>query len=173
MPQTLQAWAEEARRSTRDGFVRRFAGPFLLVFDEGSPPADRSFLVTTAKLVAVRPGQTAPPTPASPAREVVVHPVAKRPGVLSPFPTMVTLGRAANNDIVMPSPGVSTFHAYLAQEAGAWVLRDADSTHGTFVGEARISAPTPLAPEAGLRFGEVRARFVDTAGLYRAAVFGL
>ena len=170
MPQTLQAWAEEARRSTRDAFVRRFAGPFLLVHDEGPPPADRSFLVTTAKLTAVRPGQTAP---ASPTREVVVHPVAKRPGVLSPFPTMVTLGRAANNDIVLSSPGVSTFHAYLAQEAGAWVLRDADSTHGTFVGEVAISAPTPLAPEAALRFGEVRARFVDTAGLYRAAVFGL
>ncbi len=44
---------------------------------------------------------------------------------------------------------------------------------GTFVGEVAISAPTPLAPEAGLRFGEVRARIVDTSGLYRATVFGL
>lgn len=170
MAQTLQAWAEEARRDSREAFLRRFAGPFLLVFDPGPAAADKSFLVTTGKLTAVRPGQTAPPASPSP---VLVHPVAKRAGVQSPFPTMVTLGRAPNNDVVVGAPSVSTFHAYLAKEGERWVLRDADSTHGTFVGDARLTAPTTLAPETALRFGEVRARFVDTTGLYRAALFGL
>jgi len=49
------------------------------------------------------------------------------------FAMMVTVGRAANNDIVLPYEGISKFHAYFSNLGGAWVLVDAKSTNGTFV----------------------------------------
>ncbi len=53
------------------------------------------------------------------------------------FAMMVTVGRAANNDIVLPYDGISKFHAYFSN-VGGWVLIDAKSTNGTFVESRRL-----------------------------------
>jgi hypothetical protein len=165
--QTLHAWSEEARRGTRESFQQRFPGWFLVVLEV--PPAGAAqSIIATGKLPALKRGQTSVEV-----APVLVHAVAKRPGVQSPFPSMITIGRAPNNDVVLPSADVSLFHAHLTSEAGRWVLRDADSTHGTFVNEARLAAPTPLAAGDALRFGEVRCRLADAATLYRLALFGV
>lgn len=166
MAQTLHAWSEEARKGTREEFQQRFPGWFLVVLEVPTAGEPQS-IVATAKLPALKRGQTTvAPTP------VLVHVVAKRPGQQSPFPTMITIGRTPNNDIVLPSPDVSNFHAHLSLESGRWMLRDADSTHGTFVDEQRVAAATPLAVGASLRFGEVRCRLADAGALYRMALFG-
>ena len=55
------------------------------------------------------------------------------------FAMMVTVGRAANNDIVLPYDGISKFHAYFSNTGGGWVLVDAKSTNGTFVEGRRLS----------------------------------
>jgi hypothetical protein len=55
------------------------------------------------------------------------------------FGMMVTVGRAANNDIVLPYDGISKFHAYFSNLGGAWVLVDAKSTNGTFIEGRRIN----------------------------------
>jgi hypothetical protein len=169
--QTLQAWSEEARKGTREEFQRRFPGWFLVVLEVPSVAAAegaKQSIVATAKLPALKRGQTtAGPAP------VLVHTVGKRPGLQSPFPTMITIGRAPNNDIVLQSQDVSTFHAHLANEDGRWVVRDADSTHGTFVNELAVRAPTPLTAGDTVRFGEVRCRIADAGVLYRMALFGV
>lgn len=166
--QTLQAWADEARKATREEFQRRFPGWFLVVLEVPAAEASTKVIISTGKLPALKRGQTSvEPTP------VLVHAVAKRPGLQSPFPTMITIGRAANNDIVLQSADVSTFHAHLANEGGRWVVRDADSTHGTFANELRLAGPTPLASGDLLRFGEVRCRLADAGALYRMALFGV
>lgn len=54
------------------------------------------------------------------------------------FAMMVTVGRAANNDIVLPYDGISKFHAYFSNLGGSWVLVDAKSTNGTFVEGRRL-----------------------------------
>jgi pSer/pThr/pTyr-binding forkhead associated (FHA) protein len=76
----------------------------------------------------------------------------------------ITVGRAANNDIMLDDPTVSRFHAAFQQEerTGVWHLQDAESQNGTFVGEARVDAriPAPLASGTPLRFGEVRVLFL-------------
>ncbi|MBX3470992.1 MAG: FHA domain-containing protein [Planctomycetes bacterium] len=170
MARTLDAWSTEAHRTPREEFLRRYRGVFLVAL--APPPAQGGqgdFLVTTGKLPRVSWGQVAAPTNAW--AGAVVHPVEKRAGP-SPFPAMITLGRAANNDIVLASPSVSAFHAYLAREGEGWVVRDADSSHGTYVAEVRIVAPTPLAPDTALRLGDVRCRFVDAQGLLRLAITG-
>src|SRR5581483_607894 len=58
------------------------------------------------------------------------------------FAMMVTVGRAANNDIVLPYDGISKFHAYFSNLGGGWVLVDAKSTNGTFLEGRRLSPDT-------------------------------
>jgi hypothetical protein len=52
-------------------------------------------------------------------------------------PTM-TIGRAANNDIVVPEQTVSSHHATITIESGSFFLNDLGSTNGTFVNGTRI-----------------------------------
>lgn len=62
-----------------------------------------------------------------------VAPIKKRPGA-NPFDYMITLGRAANNDVIIQGTGVSKFHAYVSHDAqGNPLISDAGSTNGTFV----------------------------------------
>lgn len=45
----------------------------------------------------------------------------------------ITVGRGAGNDLVITNPTVSRRHAELRQRDGRWVVRDLNSTSGTFV----------------------------------------
>lgn len=48
------------------------------------------------------------------------------------------IGRAEENDLVLPDPRVSRFHAEIERGPRGYVLRDLGSTNGTLVGERRI-----------------------------------
>ncbi len=55
------------------------------------------------------------------------------------------LGRQADNGLVINDPGISRHHAkFRRDQAGAWSVEDLGSSNGTFVNEARITAPTVL-----------------------------
>lgn len=58
----------------------------------------------------------------------------------------ITLGRADDNNIVLPFPSVSAHHACLYRSENSLVIADLGSTNGTFVDGRRIRRPTPLAP---------------------------
>ena len=93
--------------------------------------------------------------------------VAKRPGS-NVFTSMVTIGRARNNDIEVNAATVSKFHAYLMLEDGP-VLVDAGSTYGTFVHEKKLVPRRerhPLRPGDTIRLGSVYMTYHDGAGLY-------
>ena|SRR5919198_1034266 len=51
---------------------------------------------------------------------------------------ITSVGRALENDIVIPDARVSRFHAELRREDGSFVLRDLGSTNGTWVGDESI-----------------------------------
>jgi hypothetical protein len=51
---------------------------------------------------------------------------------------IMTIGRAANNDIVVPEQTVSSQHATITIENGSFFLNDLNSTNGTFVNGTRI-----------------------------------
>ncbi|MGH7567387.1 MAG: FHA domain-containing protein, partial [Gemmatimonadales bacterium] len=72
---------------------------------------------------------------------------------------VVNVGRADYNDFMLPDESVSTTHAKLQRREGIWVLIDLDSTNGTFVDGQRITGEAPLAPGAGVRFGDVQLVF--------------
>lgn len=54
------------------------------------------------------------------------------------FAMMITVGRAANNDIVLPYDSISKFHAYFSSTPQGWVLTDAKSTNGTYIAGRKV-----------------------------------
>ena len=65
---------------------------------------------------------------------------------------LVTLGRAPNNDIVIPDLSVSRFHGFLKQDQdGAFHLQDANSTNGTEVDGIRIPPDRSVNLRSGAR----------------------
>ena len=63
----------------------------------------------------------------------------------------IRIGRITDNDMVIDNPRVSAHHAVL-EHKGAWMLRDLDSTNGTYVDGVKISAATRLRRGALVRF---------------------
>lgn len=83
------------------------------------------------------------------------------------FQRRITVGRTANNDIVLDDQSVSRFHAYLQQdERQEWTLTDAGSRNGSFVSGRRLHAktPSPLANAAVVRIGAVQLTFYSAQG---------
>jgi len=68
------------------------------------------------------------------------------------------IGRSEESEIVLVDPSVSRAHAILQVEAGRTLVRDLNSTNGTFVNGRRIEAQT-LRDGDELRFGNTRMRF--------------
>lgn len=67
-----------------------------------------------------------------------VIPVSKREGA-NAFGSMVTFGRAGNNDLVFEHDRVSKFHGYFRQIDGQWSVCDADSQNGMTVDDVDVA----------------------------------
>jgi|GEM_PF-2346275 len=72
-------------------------------------------------------------------------------------PSMM-VGRAANNDIVIPEQTVSNQHATITIENGSFFLSDLGSTNGTFVNGTRIDKKLLKAGDI-IKFGASNCRF--------------
>jgi len=93
--------------------------------------------------------------------------LVKRPG--NPFPQFVSVGRAANNDVVFAVDSVSKFHGYFTEDHGQWSLTDFRSTNGTELNGKKLEPTIATAVKAGdrIRFGEhVAVLFLDAAALH-------
>ena len=68
----------------------------------------------------------------------------------------VRIGRSKSNDYVINDDSVSGSHAVLDLNADeqSGVLKDLNSTNGTYVNGRRISAPTPVSAKDTIRFGK-------------------
>lgn len=85
-----------------------------------------------------------------------------RYGEEMPVPSpVVTVGKAANCDVVVDDDSVSAQHARLEYDLGAWRITDLGSTNGTAVEGNRLApnVPTPLPYGATLRLGGVHLQF--------------
>jgi pSer/pThr/pTyr-binding forkhead associated (FHA) protein len=74
---------------------------------------------------------------------------------------VIRLGRRADLELPLPFPALSAEHARVRREGGGWVVEDAGSTNGTWLGGRRLALGErrPLAPGAELRLANVRVRF--------------
>jgi pSer/pThr/pTyr-binding forkhead associated (FHA) protein len=70
------------------------------------------------------------------------------------------IGRGSGSTIVLPERHVSSRHARLVPEGGAWWVEDLGSTNGTYVGRHRVAGRERLDPSMEVRFGPVVARLV-------------
>lgn len=68
---------------------------------------------------------------------------------------VITLGRHADNDIVLPAEGVSRHHARLQATSLGWEVVDLGGINGTFLNERRLRAddPTPIVPGGKVKVG--------------------
>lgn len=82
------------------------------------------------------------------------------------FQRRITIGRTANNDIVLDDTSVSRFHAWIEQNAAEWVLVDAGSRNGSTVAGRKIVAKAPSVLTNGLvvRIGALQLTYYTAQG---------
>ena len=97
--------------------------------------------------------------------EMELYPLAKKPG--ASFRDRITIGRTANNDVVIADPSVSRLHAYVRQADG-WIIADAGSKNGSWLDAAPLEPrrETPLPPGSILRLGDVLLTFYRSEELF-------
>jgi pilus assembly protein CpaF len=66
----------------------------------------------------------------------------------------IFIGRAQENDLILPVPSVSKRHARLLIKDGRYVLMDLGSTNGTFVNGKQINGPVVVKPGDRISIGE-------------------
>lgn len=84
---------------------------------------------------------------------------------------MITVGRSHNNDIFLPHPTISKFHAFFKEDGtkGNYIITDVGSTNGTFYRSKRLEANRayPLESQETVLFGKVlRGTFFLPQDLY-------
>jgi len=80
------------------------------------------------------------------------------------FPQMITVGRTANNDLILTDFQVSKFHAFFREISDGLLLADAGSRNGTFVNDEPLVSkgkPVPVAVGAKVAFGKLRFTLLD------------
>src|SRR5208282_1457400 len=80
-----------------------------------------------------------------------------------PYPvrsgTVTRIGRALDNEIVVNHSSVSRHHASIENSNGVFAVKDLNSQNGTFVGDRRVTEPTPVSDGDGVRFGDAQFTF--------------
>lgn len=127
-----------------------------------SPAPDIALPAAGAVPAVERPRQSMSPPPgggrAPRPRLIVERSPGLTVGTEFPLGERLTIGRHADNDIVLDEKVVSSAHARIQRQAGMLVVEDLGSTNGTFVDERRVTQ-APLDPESTVRIGETVFRF--------------
>jgi hypothetical protein len=76
------------------------------------------------------------------------------PRMILPLRSSVVIGRSTSADFIVADRTVSSIHARLAYDGGAWLLEDAGSTNGTYVNGWRVVDPILVRAGDELTVGE-------------------
>jgi hypothetical protein len=111
-------------------------------------------------------GQAPPRWGSGPGGDIEVYPLSKKPG--ASFPDMITIGRTANNDIVLKDVTISRFHVFFRQRDGGWFVGDAGSKNGTLVdGDAlEPRKERVVASGCNVRIGDLELTFYTADQLF-------
>lgn len=66
----------------------------------------------------------------------------------------ITLGRAPDCTLVLTDDYASNRHARLVPRDGVWLVEDLGSTNGTYLGQSKVSRPTPVPLGQPIRIGK-------------------
>ena len=89
------------------------------------------------------------------------------------FEGQLSLGRTADNDVVLPSSTVSRHHARLYIEGLTTYIADEGSANGVLVDEHRITGPTPVTESSAIRIGEYRVFLERATGKLKPSQSGI
>jgi len=147
-------YAKDARGKDRDGFVA------------DHPHA--VFVVQPFEAVETDSFQTLSGGGPAAGNTIAVAEICKRPGS-NAFTSMVTIGRAGNNDVRINAKSVSKFHAYVMIVGEELRLVDAGSTYGTHLGGQQLKAredKIPLSSGDVVRIGTISMTFYAPADFH-------
>jgi serine/threonine protein kinase len=87
--------------------------------------------------------------------ELEIDAPGHEPALMSLTNSVVTLGRNADNDVVLPADGVSRHHARLQATSLGWEVLDLGGPNGTWLEDRRLrpQEPAPFLPGANLKIG--------------------
>jgi pSer/pThr/pTyr-binding forkhead associated (FHA) protein len=164
-----EEWGDLALACNRDEFARRYEHPFLYAQRAALKPVrpQRTERLEITGLIPIFERDEKAPA------ELVVLPIKK---VQLAFPSMITVGRTANNDLMVSDPQISKFHAFFKQATGgAWEIADAGSRNGTFLHNQPLEPKRPAVIGSGdkLKFAALEFQFLDAAGLWTVLVAAL
>lgn len=66
----------------------------------------------------------------------------------------ITLGRDGASTLVLTDDYVSNHHARIYAAGERWLVEDLGSTNGTYLGDAKVTSPTPIGPGSQVRVGK-------------------
>ncbi len=98
--------------------------------------------------------------------ELEIYPLLKKVG--ASFADRITIGRIANNDIVIEDHSVSRLHAYVRHVSKSWLVADAGSKNGSWLRGEVLEArkERPLISRVVLRLGDVDLTFYEAPELF-------
>jgi hypothetical protein len=98
--------------------------------------------------------------------DLQIFPLTKKPG--ASFPDRITIGRTANNDVVIADTSVSRLHAYVRRDGANWIVADAGSKNGSFLRGETLDPrrEKPLPSRAIIKIGDVEMTFYTATDLY-------
>ena len=111
--------------------------------------------------------------------ELEINAPGHEPSLMSLTHSVVTLGRNADNDVVLPADGVSRHHARLQATSLGWEVLDLGGPNGTWLDDRRLrpQEPTPFLPGAKLKIGpydlHLLAPDISSSALATGAAAGL
>ena len=152
----------------RDEFLAAAAPAALVRYRGGSEDDEAASTVTIEETVE----DTTMPVTRQPLGagevELEVFPLVKKPG--ASFPDRITIGRTANNDIVIADHSISRLHAYVKRAGASWVVADAGSKNGSALRGVKLEARKEqgLVSRMVLRLGDVDLTFYEARDLYGA-----
>jgi predicted component of type VI protein secretion system len=74
-----------------------------------------------------------------------------------------TIGRVDDNTFPIPEQSVSSHHCEILLRGSDVVVRDLNSTNGTFINGHQVTGEAPLKPGQILRLGQIEMRLEDNA----------
>lgn len=162
-----------ARLAEHRGYLEREWGELLrdiaarvgVYFYDGSPSVSMEsrggILVGTVEVTVASDVTTAIVTPrrAAPPRRYLLRMIKGVPGYgVYRIGARVTVGRSDESDIFLVDPSVSRAHATIETEDGEPILRDLESTNGTFVNGAKVEGRQHLRDGDVVMFGNTELR---------------
>jgi pSer/pThr/pTyr-binding forkhead associated (FHA) protein len=147
-----------ALRHTRQEFLSSCPGPFLVSTDPWRSP---EMPKKTDGMLETDAGLRDAPSGSLSVMTVQKTQIA--------FGNMITIGRTANNDIVIDDSHISRFHAFFRAQGDGFELVDAGSRNGTWCGHLRIlpkTAPSRIVYGSEVRFAGLKFLFLDASACW-------